>query len=198
MRLQSRGQHQRGLSGVRAAIEMNRIIVLLFLAATGLSWLPMLGSSLESNPTTIQYLKWEKAGVAIHRVGRSLVLTHLGKIISEKVNAAGRRVQTIRFLDKPGHNFDPFLRDSLVQFELEEIRSDLRSGQLLLRRSDVGVTVLAIPCWFLPILFSAYPIFAGFRALSRHHNLEHGLCMKCGYNLVGNTSGVCPECGRAF
>jgi len=23
-----------------------------------------------------------------------------------------------------------------------------------------------------------------------------GLCFKCGYNLTGNVSGVCPECGR--
>ena len=25
--------------------------------------------------------------------------------------------------------------------------------------------------------------------------LQKGLCIKCGYNLTGNTSGVCPECG---
>ena len=25
--------------------------------------------------------------------------------------------------------------------------------------------------------------------------LENGLCLKCGYDLTGNTSGVCPECG---
>jgi len=23
----------------------------------------------------------------------------------------------------------------------------------------------------------------------------HDLCLKCGYNLTGNTSGTCPECG---
>jgi len=23
-------------------------------------------------------------------------------------------------------------------------------------------------------------------------------CPNCAYNLIGNTSGVCPECGRAF
>jgi DNA-directed RNA polymerase subunit RPC12/RpoP len=23
-------------------------------------------------------------------------------------------------------------------------------------------------------------------------------CRKCGYNLTGNTSGVCPECGTSF
>ncbi|HPM24999.1 MAG TPA: hypothetical protein PLP66_13915 [Phycisphaerae bacterium] len=25
----------------------------------------------------------------------------------------------------------------------------------------------------------------------------HGHCPKCGYDLTGNTSGVCPECGGA-
>jgi hypothetical protein len=25
---------------------------------------------------------------------------------------------------------------------------------------------------------------------------ERGLCGGCGYNLTGNTSGLCPECGR--
>lgn len=25
-----------------------------------------------------------------------------------------------------------------------------------------------------------------------------GLCYKCGYDLTGNVSGVCPECGRAI
>jgi uncharacterized paraquat-inducible protein A len=24
---------------------------------------------------------------------------------------------------------------------------------------------------------------------------RRGLCVKCGYDLTGNTSGVCPECG---
>jgi hypothetical protein len=32
------------------------------------------------------------------------------------------------------------------------------------------------------------------QALSRR---EHGLCLACGYDLTGNVSGVCPECGRA-
>jgi len=26
--------------------------------------------------------------------------------------------------------------------------------------------------------------------------LKRNLCLQCGYNLTGNTSGVCPECGK--
>lgn len=27
---------------------------------------------------------------------------------------------------------------------------------------------------------------------------RRGLCVKCGYNLAGDTTGVCPECGTKF
>jgi len=32
-------------------------------------------------------------------------------------------------------------------------------------------------------------------ALRRRRRLKSGLCGKCGYDLTGNVSGVCPECG---
>ena len=28
------------------------------------------------------------------------------------------------------------------------------------------------------------------------HRNARGLCLACGYDLTGNTSGVCPECGK--
>ncbi len=27
---------------------------------------------------------------------------------------------------------------------------------------------------------------------------HHGACVTCGYNLTGNVSGVCPECGTGL
>jgi hypothetical protein len=36
------------------------------------------------------------------------------------------------------------------------------------------------------------------RKLVRQQRAAAGLCTKCGYNLTGNTSGVCPECGGAL
>jgi hypothetical protein len=29
----------------------------------------------------------------------------------------------------------------------------------------------------------------------RKPKADHPVCTRCGYNLTGNTSGVCPECG---
>jgi predicted Zn-ribbon and HTH transcriptional regulator len=33
------------------------------------------------------------------------------------------------------------------------------------------------------------------RRRRRRYRLTHGLCLTCGYNLTGNVSGRCPECG---
>ncbi len=52
-----------------------------------------------------------------------------------------------------------------------------------------------VPCWAAAILLSAYPLFASMRALRRRRlRRREGLCRKCGYNLTGNVSGICPEC----
>ena len=32
----------------------------------------------------------------------------------------------------------------------------------------------------------------------RERRLDLGLCAACGYDLAGNASGVCPECGSVF
>ena len=57
---------------------------------------------------------------------------------------------------------------------------------------------MGIPYWLLVIFFSAYPIVAFIRRPARLRRLrrERGLCQDCGYNLTGNVSGVCPECGE--
>ena len=55
-----------------------------------------------------------------------------------------------------------------------------------------------IPLWIPFILFSAYPTIAFIRGpLRRWRRRKRGLCIRCGYNLEGNVSGTCPECGMA-
>lgn len=50
----------------------------------------------------------------------------------------------------------------------------------------------------LPIpLFLAYPTMAFIRGpVRRWRRRRMGLCLKCGYDLTGNVTGICPECGR--
>ena len=51
------------------------------------------------------------------------------------------------------------------------------------------------PLWFLSVGALAYPLFTLIRtSLKRRRRGRDGLCLSCGYNLTGNTSGVCPEC----
>ena len=56
-------------------------------------------------------------------------------------------------------------------------------------------TIYLIFCnsWVLAGLFAAYPTYALFRGYLKR-KITPGLC-DCGYNLTGNLSGVCPECG---
>ena len=58
-----------------------------------------------------------------------------------------------------------------------------------------SITLKASPL-FLVFMFAAYPTFAFIRGpLRRHRRRRKGLCLKCGYDLTGNESGTCPECG---
>lgn len=57
---------------------------------------------------------------------------------------------------------------------------------------------LVAPHWFLALLFSPAPLVWLLLTLRRHRTARRrrlGRCLACGYDLTGNVSGVCPECG---
>jgi hypothetical protein len=58
-------------------------------------------------------------------------------------------------------------------------RSDLRSYAI-------------VPLWCPFVLIAGITAFLWWR----DRRLPPGHCRKCGYNLTGNVSGVCPECGE--
>jgi len=59
--------------------------------------------------------------------------------------------------------------------------------------------VVAIEYWFIAICSAIYPIVFFIRSYRRRRVRREVLqpCTQCGYDLQGNQSGVCPECGRA-
>lgn len=65
-------------------------------------------------------------------------------------------------------------------------------------RSQLLNVALRLPLWFLAAVFSAYPFvsIAGW-IRTRRRRLRLPICHRCSYNLTGNVSGVCPECGTA-
>lgn len=52
---------------------------------------------------------------------------------------------------------------------------------------------LFIPYWLTIVTETL--IGACLPAWMLHRRVREGLCVRCGYNLTGNVSGVCPECG---
>lgn len=98
------------------------------------------------------------------------------------------------------------LRDDLkvVSAPTERTQNDVQRALALARSlralQSTRYTVpgtLTIPA-YLPMVLSALPLslIVGFGPVRRWRRKRRGLCEHCGYNLTGNESGVCPECGR--
>jgi hypothetical protein len=55
---------------------------------------------------------------------------------------------------------------------------------------------IIVPLWIPLVVFGVYPTIAFIRGpVRRWRRRRKGLCLKCAYNLTGNVTGVCPECG---
>ena len=62
---------------------------------------------------------------------------------------------------------------------------------------DVGY-IFTVPCWALFFLAVSYPAFRlGRGVIQGRKRKRASLCRQCNYNLTGNESGYCPECGEA-
>jgi len=56
---------------------------------------------------------------------------------------------------------------------------------------------LAGPIWLLIIPTATYPAVAFLRGpFTRYLRRKRRQCLVCGYSLIGNITGVCPECGK--
>ena len=51
--------------------------------------------------------------------------------------------------------------------------------------------------WIPAAIFGAAAYVLARPLLRARHRRREGRCMTCGYDLTGNESGVCPECGTA-
>lgn len=69
----------------------------------------------------------------------------------------------------------------------------------VLTNGPVSVVRIVLPLWEPLVIFGLYPAIAFIRGpLRRYRRRRRGLCIRCGYDLEGNVSGACPECGRTM
>ena len=55
--------------------------------------------------------------------------------------------------------------------------------------------IVAVPYWWIVAAAALPPLVAATRAFRQVLRHRRNLCPACGYDLTGNVSGVCPECG---
>jgi hypothetical protein len=67
------------------------------------------------------------------------------------------------------------------------------SGTLI---SQQFTTAIGSPHWLVAAIFGILPVVRLIRHIHRRKNA--GVCLVCNYDLTGNVSGVCPECGTAI
>ena len=108
-------------------------------------------------------------------------------------------VDRLRLRDNTEFEFGPLKFSNRVRRPTVLCGYPLRytHGQLLKRYTSTRRSItIQFPAWFPFVLFAAYPSFVLVRgSLRRLHRRKHGLCVHCGYDLTGNVSGRCPECG---
>ena len=92
--------------------------------------------------------------------------------------------------------------DEFSHFEIPLIVEHIRytnTEPTLYPLRSYDVWGLTIHMWPLVALFAVYPAYAVTLELVRHiRRYRRGLCENCGYNLQGNDTGRCPECGNRF
>ena len=95
-----------------------------------------------------------------------------------------------------------YWKEDSNQKRAQENRITLLGFEYLARTSNTPtptglVTVrVSAPAWGPFLALAAYPTLAFIRGpLRRWRRRKRGQCINCGYDLTGNESGTCPECG---
>ena len=107
-----------------------------------------------------------------------------------------RRLETSAFLEQDAQWFE------LRHHEPQERQASRTIGSLFWapeERHSPGLIRVVVPFWMLAgalVIPPGYLVCSRMRRSRRlRFRIEHGLCLRCDYDLTGNVSGVCPECG---
>jgi hypothetical protein len=135
------------------------------------------------------------AGVALAGVGFAAIWTDIGwqgriseqtwamAVIDDGNVVAGHAYQTDYSF--PTHR----KRLSLGWFGLFSFSSGRNTG-------GWRYMVLVVPAWMIVTALFVCPAAAFYRGpVRRRRRQKRNECTRCGYSLIGNVSGTCPECG---
>jgi hypothetical protein len=85
---------------------------------------------------------------------------------------------------------------ALCGFKWRRVVGQTRPPSPSLSATFQHVDSLDVPFWALACLCTVYPVVAVLiPGLRRWRRRRRGFCLACGYDLRGNASAVCPECG---
>jgi len=141
------------------------------------------GNRLLSTEVTELVVFNEGIGYYVGTNGQSIVLVRIEEI--------SRSLDQIAF---PAADFFPGTGYAYFEMPAESMPS---LGQSVI--DCAAYHVVSMEHWFIAICSAIYPIIFFIRSY-RCRRARRGVlqpCVQCGYDLQGNQSGVCPECGLA-
>ena len=107
------------------------------------------------------------------------------------VQVEGGRITVTRRTSPPRLTGEPVFMENLLRPVPRQFAGIAWSRNRISCRLEASLMLLTV--------LAIYPTIALIRGpWRRHRRRKRGLCLKCGYNLAGNVSGVCPECGEAM
>jgi hypothetical protein len=144
---------------------------------------------------------WGRSYVAVDRL-RVFKVPRVWSLLSAdgRLCVAGRKVNQAA-LDVPVHADRRFAFDTDPGGEQPSWADDWPDwgGRGLQWTRHTGMTEwqwrLWLPHGWLAVALLAPPSWRVVARQRRHRRLRRGLCFRCGYDLTGNVTGVCPECG---
>jgi len=63
------------------------------------------------------------------------------------------------------------------------------------KRSGSNWTLVYVPLWLVFVALGLLPAYRAIVMQRTRYRLARRRCSTCSYDLTGNTSGICPECG---
>ncbi len=96
-----------------------------------------------------------------------------------------------------GIDHDSFQGEPLQAFERRNHRKLSPTEREFFETTTPCYAGFGMPIWAASIVLSVWPLLAFLRGpMRRWRRRRRNLCIHCGYNLTGNTTGRCSECGR--